>query len=433
MSHNIIHEIADTYRIGKGKQESQRDYYARIVYSVCGLMAYTSLLDDPQDDQSAISKIHLKRRIKAILDSYLDLYPELVAIFNPAKQDLAEIIFDSYLETGLIYNSPYRLAQSNQMSTSFSSLITFERGIAPDAIQAVSGLGFYSLDPNFSEYTVRYMKLPVAIAQCKQIRDEFGLHTDRLAWDLDGALAHAHWESGQRLKKLSVEYLKMTGPFTDGFWLSAPDPLMFSSKLKAKIAKLRAKQRDKQEAANSNFNITDAAAALASHFSSSTISRADNSTNATDTESQASESSTRSYVPDIVSILRNGKDYYLFGYVDDDSEMLISPLPKWMGQFDECRTLCFACLQLADNIPAILYSIDGAIVHIKLQYQLPRSEMNLIKLYSWPKFIDGTFSDTERTMTAEVFHVLSRLLSLQGYRLHGIPFHKLYPSDNFPH
>lgn len=72
---NLLEEISQNYHIPKGKTENELDWKARIIYSICGMMAYTSLWD--YDDEGPISNIHIKKRIKNILSAYKEIYPEV--------------------------------------------------------------------------------------------------------------------------------------------------------------------------------------------------------------------------------------------------------------------------------------------------------------------------------------------------------------------
>ena len=44
----LLSAVADKYYINKGTQETENDWKTRLVYSICGMMAYASLWDDSE-------------------------------------------------------------------------------------------------------------------------------------------------------------------------------------------------------------------------------------------------------------------------------------------------------------------------------------------------------------------------------------------------
>lgn len=69
----LLENVSDKYHIYRGAKEPENDWKARVIYSICGMMAYTSLWDD----EKSISIVHLKRRVRRILKDYLSLYPSV--------------------------------------------------------------------------------------------------------------------------------------------------------------------------------------------------------------------------------------------------------------------------------------------------------------------------------------------------------------------
>lgn len=119
-----------------------------------------------------------------------------------------------------------------------------------------------------------------------------------------------------------------------------------------------------------------------------------------------------------ISILRTrfkGKHfYYLYRYVD--SRMEISQIPDW--QVDDHQYMKIACALLMSNgkMPTITYKRDKPIVYIQLGYLLPPSELNFLKLYSWPNFQTSFPNDFSRIMTEEAFEVFRILLTEEGFQ-----------------
>ena len=71
----LLSSVANKYQIHKGKQETENDWKTRLVYSICGMMAYASLWDDSEEEP--VSIVHLKRKVRSMLSSYKSMYPEL--------------------------------------------------------------------------------------------------------------------------------------------------------------------------------------------------------------------------------------------------------------------------------------------------------------------------------------------------------------------
>ena len=77
----LLTSVARKYNIYKGTQETDNDWKTRLVYSICGMMAYASLWDKSTED--TITIVHLKRKVRSTLLSYKSIYPEL---FEPKKK-----------------------------------------------------------------------------------------------------------------------------------------------------------------------------------------------------------------------------------------------------------------------------------------------------------------------------------------------------------
>lgn len=71
----LICEIADEFHILKGKEETEEVWKCRVIYSLLGRMGYASLWDTV-DDLKSVSTVHFKRRIRTILEIYMEMYPD---------------------------------------------------------------------------------------------------------------------------------------------------------------------------------------------------------------------------------------------------------------------------------------------------------------------------------------------------------------------
>ena len=58
----LLSSVAHKYHICKGARETENEWKTRLVYSICGMMAYASLWDDPVEGANTISIVRLGRR-----------------------------------------------------------------------------------------------------------------------------------------------------------------------------------------------------------------------------------------------------------------------------------------------------------------------------------------------------------------------------------
>lgn len=136
----LLSKVSRKYHILRGTQETEDEWKTRLVYSICGMMAYACLWDDTEEP---ISIVHLKRRVRSMLANYKSMYPELSDSLPYVSEELEDEIKNQFLNAGVIYHRPNRIAPSIKHEELFSGIL-FQRGIALDNISCVSGIGFYS-------------------------------------------------------------------------------------------------------------------------------------------------------------------------------------------------------------------------------------------------------------------------------------------------
>lgn len=108
----LLSKVSRQYHILRGTQETEDEWKTRLVYSICGMMAYASLWDDAEEP---ISIVHLKGRVRSILGSYKSLYPELSGTFPHISGELEEEIANQFLSAGVVYHRPNRIAPSKSV------------------------------------------------------------------------------------------------------------------------------------------------------------------------------------------------------------------------------------------------------------------------------------------------------------------------------
>lgn len=120
-----------------------------------------------------------------------------------------------------------------------------------------------------------------------------------------------------------------------------------------------------------------------------------------------------------ISILRIGfkgnKLYYMY-MMDENGRILASPLPVWLVENYNYRSLANACLYHEGVLPPVSFRYDGDLVYFKFGYLPPPAELYLWKLYSWPTSILELPKDFSRFCTRYVFENIAELMKLQGYQ-----------------
>ena len=200
----LLLKVSNQYHIFGGKQETENEWKTRLIYSICGMMAYASLWDNLDEP---ISITHLKRTIRIILASYKSMYPELSQNLPYASEALEDEIKDQFLRAGVVYHRPDRVAPSKKHEAQFGGVL-FQRGIALDSISCISGIGFYARRDGESNLN--------------HVKTMFGLGQETLQTLWQIILSAAAWESAPAFK-FGMEYLRLKPPFSRGYWVNEPD------------------------------------------------------------------------------------------------------------------------------------------------------------------------------------------------------------------
>ena len=181
----LLYTIASELHIERGEHESIEMWKARTIYSLLGRMAYASLWDHFEEDDSLpgnVSIIHLERRVQVLQESYLELYPEINTIFSSDPKVLSQEIYDIYLKAGCVYHTPFKISCAAPCAAEQSGL-RFERGMPLSRRQYVSGLGTYLPDSSaFEGETV-----------CPSVQGMFGLLESTLADFWADLISVADW------------------------------------------------------------------------------------------------------------------------------------------------------------------------------------------------------------------------------------------------
>ena len=201
----LLLEAAQRYCIEKGTHETEDEWKTRLIYSICGMMAYASLWDD--SDEEPISLVHLKKKVRIMFSNYKAMYPEIARYLPSASEMLEDEIENQLIKAGVVYHCPNRVAPSMKREEAFGHIL-FQRGIAVDDISCVSGIGFYSREGK--------------AANSDGLKAMFGLEQEKLQAVWSSALSAAAWETGLLFEQ-HTEYLRLRPPFSQGYWVNKPD------------------------------------------------------------------------------------------------------------------------------------------------------------------------------------------------------------------
>ena len=200
----LLLTISQQYHISKGEHETEDEWKIRLIYTICGMMAYASLWDDAEEP---VSIVHLKRRIRSQLANYQLMYPELSGSLPHVSEELEAEVANQFLCAGVVYHRPNRISPSMKHEEAFGSIL-FQRGIALNRISRASGIGFYS-------------KHNMA-ANSGGIKAMFGLEQENLRALWHTTLSAASW-APTSLPEYGTEYLRLNPPFSHGYWENKMD------------------------------------------------------------------------------------------------------------------------------------------------------------------------------------------------------------------
>jgi hypothetical protein len=119
---------------------------------------------------------------------------------------------------------------------------------------------------------------------------------------------------------------------------------------------------------------------------------------------------------DVVSLMRTkqkGQRSYYF-YKKDGEAIYYRPLPNWISENLGFRYATNWILKRQGTLLPTLYSKDGELVKLKIQYLYPPNIQNFVNLYTWPKLMTDR-NDFDRVTNADVFQVIWQTLEPLGF------------------
>lgn len=204
----VIEKIGNELGIARGNQEEDSQWKSRIIYSAAGRIALASLWDVSEDEQ-AISIIHFKRRAERELKALISSSSVLGRIYDGITEAIIDEIYSIYLNAGYIYHTPNHIepVPEKVVSVGKNCLI---RGSALQESVHMSGLGLYSQSTLKDKYNT-----------VNSVNELFKLPQIMLTDYINKLLKYAEWKVFGVEER--AEYLRMSPPFSGGYWCKEAD------------------------------------------------------------------------------------------------------------------------------------------------------------------------------------------------------------------
>jgi hypothetical protein len=211
-SNQLIYDIAIEYGIDKGNNETNVSFYSRVIYSLLSRMGYASLWDEITDEEmEAVSITHFKHRILGLLRAYVDIYPDMNKVFKDDNQ-IGDELYQLFVRVGIVYHNNYHSSPSIEKKA-IAQNVCFTRGKKLSEKTLISGAG-------------TYVKSNQTIDGYDDVKEMFQLPAERLddQWKCLVKQAILNVEKNE----LKMEYMKLTPPFSNGYWTNMPSPNIVS-------------------------------------------------------------------------------------------------------------------------------------------------------------------------------------------------------------
>ena len=201
--HRLLTQAAENFNIKQGDSEPEKNFKARIIYSLICRLTYASLWEFSEG--TTISVQHFKNRIDELLKVYSKMYSEV-----KISENLSAEIYDLYLKIGNFYHKANRISASIFSATEQENIL-FMRGITPSQKVFMSGAGFYltAKDKNF-----------VGESKFKNFIEMFGLQNKTLLNFWNEIISSSDWKESKIFD--DADFLKMQPPFNKGYWQKNP-------------------------------------------------------------------------------------------------------------------------------------------------------------------------------------------------------------------
>lgn len=363
MNTELFHKIARELGIARPGGELVNSWYARVLYSSVGRMALASLWDveeGKEDGETSISLTHFKRKIINLFCSWFSLYPEIVGYFQKKGEN-------SFIEKEEL------VSDFTQYEDSWQNWPSKHLGIArfwADQIYSTY------LHTGFFYHSAYRLSPPAKCYTCEEyIRLVRGLPLNQLP--------------------------QMSGLGTYQTGLFRAKTLENSLDIFSMFHLQKQPLKDYWEFVVNRFPLTPGSIPEEASFL------------------RTNPPFQKGYWLNLpekeqISLMKSNHVYYLY-LLEKDGTFLCAPLPDWLGLKGEYRRLALGLLAQKGKLPVILFKKRGPLVHITQKYLLPPSELEFLKVYSWPAFLEGA-SDFRADMDTRVFNMLRGTFEKIGYQ-----------------
>lgn len=204
----LLNSIAKELSIRKGITEQLQSYQMRLIYSAVGRLMLASLYDRIEHEANqpapeSVSVTHMRRKGKAILSSYMRMYPEFADSIEIEK--LIDYIYDIYSASGQMYHTAYYISPAVYKMAAHDQVALY-RGLSLNVPVHMSGLGIWN--------PIQEQGSPDAV------QEMFRLEKLTLAEQWRILLDSAKWSPSEQLDGMQFMNMKR---FSHGYWIDQPE------------------------------------------------------------------------------------------------------------------------------------------------------------------------------------------------------------------
>lgn len=152
---DVFYDIAKDLKITKSIHENEKEFYARIVYSAISVHIRKCILDREFGDiEFGKSKIYIKKKCESILNSFIQIYPDIEEWFFENEENPIKIIRDRLQDAGDIINIGFdnRVDLVLNEYCSISNDFCVLRGLDFENMNNISGITFLKRYISNEEY-----------------------------------------------------------------------------------------------------------------------------------------------------------------------------------------------------------------------------------------------------------------------------------------
>ncbi len=200
----LANSMSGLMNIKKGEFENETVFRCRLVYSALSRLAYASLWDE-EEMQDSPSITYFKHQISKSFEYFTKIFSEIIPYFD--EIELINEIYNQFESTGQFYHTSFHIAPP-VLSVATTNDLEFVRGEPLAENVAVSGLGAFRYDKNPTDLTVNKM---------------FHLEENSVLSYWKQAVSSAHWQEFKTDYIGDFEFLNHNLSNGNPYWCNNPN------------------------------------------------------------------------------------------------------------------------------------------------------------------------------------------------------------------